>query len=196
VTPESTGCEKKEAWDKRARPPPRRATMYLAAAARLARPRAPALHRTIATTVSPPSAPAAYSASGSATVTPVSISNVEASWTKLSPDEKASVHQQLEAVQQKDWKELSIDEKKAGEYLYFFSATGALDRRKPGVGVLLFCLFIVCSLYSFFLSPTDYALPNRSPARAINSRTRRTRTSLLCRFRTTWTTSSHRHASG
>lgn len=86
--------------------------MYLAAAARLARQRAPALHRCIATTVASPSAP-----SSSSSVTPVPISNVEASWTKLSPEEKASVHQQLEEIQKKDWRELTIDEKKAGEYL-------------------------------------------------------------------------------
>jgi cytochrome c oxidase subunit 4 len=92
--------------------------MYLAAAARLARQRAPtSLRRSIATTVSPHSSPAAaaYPSPGSAAVTPVAISNVEASWTKLSPEERASVHQQLETVQQKDWKELSVDEKKAGE---------------------------------------------------------------------------------
>jgi cytochrome c oxidase subunit 4 len=84
--------------------------MYLAAAARLARQRAPVLHRTIATTVTSPSAPAS-----SSTPTPISLSNVEATWTTLAPEEKASVHQQLEEVQKKDWRELSIDEKKAGE---------------------------------------------------------------------------------
>ncbi|XP_006456398.1 COX4 subunit IV of cytochrome c oxidase [Agaricus bisporus var. bisporus H97] len=91
--------------------------MYLAAAVRLARQRAPAsLHRSIATTVS---APTTYSSSSSPSVSPVPISNVEASWTKLSPEERASVHQQLETIQQKDWKELSVDEKKAAYYVAF-----------------------------------------------------------------------------
>ena len=53
-------------------------------------------------------------ASASASVTPVPLSNVEAQWEKLSPEEQVAVHQQLEQIQKKDWKELSLDEKKAG----------------------------------------------------------------------------------
>lgn len=48
-------------------------------------------------------------------VTPIALANVEAQWTKLSEDEQAAVHEQLENVQVKDWRELSVDEKKAGE---------------------------------------------------------------------------------
>jgi hypothetical protein len=44
----------------------------------------------------------------------VPLSNVEAQWEKLTADEQLAVHQQLEELQKKDWKELSIDEKKAG----------------------------------------------------------------------------------
>jgi len=47
-------------------------------------------------------------------VTPVPLSNVEALWAKLNGDEKLAVHEQLEALQLKDWKTLSMDEKKAG----------------------------------------------------------------------------------
>lgn len=50
----------------------------------------------------------------SSRVAPVPISNVEALWAKLSGDEKLAVHEQLEALQLKDWKTLSVDEKKAG----------------------------------------------------------------------------------
>jgi cytochrome c oxidase subunit 4 len=46
--------------------------------------------------------------------TPVPLSNLEALWTKLNSDEKLAVHEQLEALQLKDWKTLSMDEKKAG----------------------------------------------------------------------------------
>lgn len=84
--------------------------MHLSAVVRLARHRVPVLHRPIATTVTSPLAPSSPSAAA-----PVRLSNVEASWTKLTPEEKASVHQQLEDIQKKDWKELSVDEKKAGE---------------------------------------------------------------------------------
>jgi cytochrome c oxidase subunit 4 len=48
-------------------------------------------------------------------VTPISLANVEAQWTKLAEEEQAAVHEQLESLQVKDWKELSLDEKKAGE---------------------------------------------------------------------------------
>ncbi|KAG2019637.1 hypothetical protein CC2G_005057 [Coprinopsis cinerea AmutBmut pab1-1] len=52
-------------------------------------------------------------------VAPVPLSNIEASWAKLSEAEQAAVHEQLEAIQVKDWKELSIDEKKAAYYVAF-----------------------------------------------------------------------------
>lgn len=52
----------------------------------------------------------------------IPLSNVEAQWEKLSSDEQLTVHQQLEALQKKDWKELSIDEKKAGEPVSLSSA--------------------------------------------------------------------------
>jgi len=87
--------------------------MHLSAIARLARQRVPVLHRSIATTVPSPPAPSSPSAAA-----PIRLSNVEASWTKLTPEEKASVHQQLEEIQKKDWKDLSIDEKKAGEFYF------------------------------------------------------------------------------
>jgi len=87
--------------------------MHLSAIARLACQRVPVLHRSIATTVTSTPAPSSPS-----TVAPIRLSNVEASWTKLTPEEKASVHQQLEEIQKKDWKELSIDEKKAGEFYF------------------------------------------------------------------------------
>ncbi len=51
----------------------------------------------------------------SSRVAPIPLSNIEAQWAKLSAEEKVSVHEQLELLQQKDWKELSIDEKKACE---------------------------------------------------------------------------------
>ena len=51
-------------------------------------------------------------------VAPIPSSNVEAHWGKLSSDEKVSLHEQLGLLQRKDWKELSLDEKKAGEYTF------------------------------------------------------------------------------
>ena len=54
------------------------------------------------------------SAAGAARIVPIPLSNVEAQWAKLSSEEKVAVHEQLEVLQKKDWKELSLDEKKAG----------------------------------------------------------------------------------
>jgi len=44
----------------------------------------------------------------------IPLSNVEAQWQKLTADEQLTVHQQLEELQKRDWKTLSLDEKKAG----------------------------------------------------------------------------------
>lgn len=43
------------------------------------------------------------------------IPNIEARWNSMSKVEQYAVYRQLEEVQRKDWKELSLDEKKAGE---------------------------------------------------------------------------------
>lgn len=54
------------------------------------------------------------------------LSNVEVQWAKLAKDEQVQIYRQLEAVQKKDWKSLTIDEKKAGKSsfgvtVFFFS---------------------------------------------------------------------------
>lgn len=54
----------------------------------------------------------------------IPLSNVEAQWEKLNADEQLTVHQQLEELQKRDWKTLSIDEKKAGQFsvnVHYFS---------------------------------------------------------------------------
>jgi len=43
------------------------------------------------------------------------LANIEASWKDLASEEQYQVYQQLGELQKKDWKELSMDEKKAGE---------------------------------------------------------------------------------
>ncbi|KAA1469312.1 cytochrome c oxidase subunit IV [Dentipellis sp. KUC8613] len=59
------------------------------------------------------------SVTGAAAAAPIPLGNVEAQWARLSADEQLAVHQQLESLQKKDWKELSIDEKKAAYYVAF-----------------------------------------------------------------------------
>lgn len=48
------------------------------------------------------------------------LANIEASWKSLPAEEQFEVNQQLEELQKRDWKELSVDEKKAGELDLFF----------------------------------------------------------------------------
>lgn len=90
------------------------------AALRLARRGAPPLRpyaRCLATTTANPAHVASASAAPSASSRKQSIiplSNVEAQWEKLTQEERLTVHDQLEELQKKDWKTLSLDEKKAG----------------------------------------------------------------------------------
>ena len=60
----------------------------------------------------------------------IPLSNVEAQWATLSPSEQTAVHQQLEDLQRKDWKTLSLAEKKAGtsyDLSFLFLAGNGLD---------------------------------------------------------------------
>ena len=52
----------------------------------------------------------------------IPLSNVEAQWEKLTSDEQLTVHQQLEELQKRDWRTLSLDEKKAGGCIRLFLA--------------------------------------------------------------------------
>ena len=93
----------------------------MSAALQLARSRARLAlsRRCMATATAHPggASPSAATASSSHSVIP--LSNVEAQWEKLSAEEQVTVQQQLEELQKKDWKTLSLDEKKAGSYLLF-----------------------------------------------------------------------------
>ena len=90
----------------------------MSAAIQLARTRArfALSRRCMATAAAHPAAASSSSATASEAVVP--LSNVEAQWEKLSKDEQSIVHRQLEDIQKKDWKTLSIDEKKAGTFRF------------------------------------------------------------------------------
>ena len=83
-------------------------------ALRLARPRLPLRSgsRTLAAAATSAHGAASTASSSAAPVVP--LSNVEAMWERLSANEQLAIHQQLEELQKKDWKSLTIDEKKAG----------------------------------------------------------------------------------
>ncbi|KAI5455223.1 Cytochrome c oxidase subunit 5B, mitochondrial [Naganishia albida] len=55
------------------------------------------------------------------------LGNIEATWTKLPKEEQYEVYRTLEEVQKRDWKQLTVDEKKAS----YFVAYGPHGPRAP-----------------------------------------------------------------
>ncbi|KIK63718.1 hypothetical protein GYMLUDRAFT_162296 [Collybiopsis luxurians FD-317 M1] len=97
--------------------------------------------RCLATTANPAhvaSASAASSSPSSSKASIVSLSNVEAQWDHLSVEEKSTVYQHLEEVMKKDWKELSLDEKKAAYYVAFGPHGPRAPVSKPGENFKVF----------------------------------------------------------
>jgi len=68
----------------------------------------------------------------------IPLSNVEAQWATLSGEEKTVVHEQLEVLQKKDWKLLSLDEKKAAYYVAFGPHGPRAPVSKPGDSLKIF----------------------------------------------------------
>jgi cytochrome c oxidase subunit 4 len=90
-------------------------------AIRLARPRAYLSSRQIARSLSAAAHTSTVTTTTSSAANAViPLSNVEAQWEKLTAEEQLTVHQQLEELQKRDWKTLSLDEKKAGARSIFF----------------------------------------------------------------------------
>jgi cytochrome c oxidase subunit 4 len=75
------------------------------------------------------------STASSSTPSIIPLSNVEAQWEHISRDEQIQVHRQLEALQKKDWKTLSIDEKKAAYYIAFGPHGPRTAVSPPGTGL-------------------------------------------------------------
>ncbi|KAG1756862.1 COX4, subunit IV of cytochrome c oxidase [Suillus paluster] len=101
-------------------------------AIRLARPRV-SLRRLATTAQVPTSGP-----SSSVTASVIPLSNVEAQWEKMSQSDQAVVHRQLEELQKKDWKSLSLDEKKAAYYVAFGPHGPRASVSPPGQGLKVF----------------------------------------------------------
>ncbi|KAJ3482482.1 hypothetical protein NLI96_g6961 [Meripilus lineatus] len=75
--------------------------------------------RAIAATANASHATQAATAGSSGSSAVIPLTNVEAQWEALSADEQLAVHNQLEEIQKRDWRTLSIDEKKAAYYVAF-----------------------------------------------------------------------------
>ncbi|KAI0253473.1 cytochrome c oxidase subunit IV-domain-containing protein [Lactifluus subvellereus] len=93
----------------------------------------------------PPHAGPTTSSHATAAASAIPLSNVEAQWATLNQAEQAAVHQQLEVLQRKDWKSLSLSEKKAAYYVAFgphgprapVSPPGTTVKILAGVSVLI-----------------------------------------------------------
>ncbi|POW08350.1 hypothetical protein PSTT_07626 [Puccinia striiformis] len=77
------------------------------------------------------------SSSTSRTSSLPSISNIEAAWKEMSPQEQESIFHHLEGLQKKDWTQLSLDEKKASYWVSFGPHGPREPLHAPGSGVKL-----------------------------------------------------------
>ncbi len=76
-------------------------------------------------------APTVTRTSSTASQSIIPLANVEAHWERLTQEEQLAVHRQLEEVQKKDWKLLSLDEKKAGESRASKQLNACVELRAP-----------------------------------------------------------------
>ena len=60
--------------------------------------------------------PTTSAAASSAPRAAIPLANIEAQWERMSSEDQVAVHEQLEELQKKNWKELSLAEKKAGMF--------------------------------------------------------------------------------
>lgn len=133
--------------------------MHATAALRIVR-------RGLATAAAHPPHVASSSAASSTTVSAASaipLSNVEAQWATLSSSEQAAVHQQLEELQQKDWKTLSLAEKKAGPSPFF--AHMAQGKR---VSPIFFFFGLFGGVFFFFFIAYYVAFGPHGPRAPVN----------------------------
>ncbi|KAF8516930.1 cytochrome c oxidase subunit IV-domain-containing protein [Hysterangium stoloniferum] len=65
----------------------------------------------------------------------IPLSNVEAQWETLTKQEKVDTALQLEELQKKDWKQLSLDEKKAIYYVAYGPHGPRTPKNPPGTAI-------------------------------------------------------------
>jgi len=80
----------------------------------------------------------ATTTASSSTPSIIPLSNVEAQWENITREEQIQVHRQLEVLQKKDWKTLSLDEKKAAYYVAFGPHGPRTAVSPPGTGLKVF----------------------------------------------------------
>ncbi|WWC57992.1 uncharacterized protein I303_100527 [Kwoniella dejecticola CBS 10117] len=90
-----------------------------------------------------------------------SLGNIEASWKGLSAENQYEIYQQLEQIQKKDWKELTLDEKKAAYFVAFGPHGPRTPVNEKGHGIKVFAgvLAAVGAAYGTFLFVRSQAPP-------------------------------------
>ncbi|KAG8933312.1 Cytochrome c oxidase subunit 5A [Tulasnella sp. 417] len=83
---------------------------------------------------------AASTTTTSAASSVIPVSNIEAQWETLTSKEQTEVYEQLLEAQKRDWKTLSIDEKKAAYYISFGPHGPRKPVDEPGSGLKVFGL--------------------------------------------------------
>ncbi|GAA95646.1 uncharacterized protein L969DRAFT_92775 [Mixia osmundae IAM 14324] len=71
------------------------------------------------------------------------LGNIEASWAGLTPTEQKGLSSHLEELQRKDWKELSLEQKKAIYYVAFGPHGPRAPVDAPGAGAKIFVSVVV-----------------------------------------------------
>jgi len=82
-------------------------------------------------------APTVTRTSSSSSESPIPLANVEAQWERLTAEEQLTVHRQLEDLQKKDWKQLTLDEKKAAYYIAFGPHGPRAPIKPPGANATI-----------------------------------------------------------
>ncbi|KAK8845301.1 hypothetical protein IAR55_006014 [Kwoniella newhampshirensis] len=90
------------------------------------------------------------------------LGNIEASWKTLPAEEQYEVYQQLEQLQKKDWKELTLDEKKAAYFVAFGPHGPRAPVSEPGHGLKVFggVAAAVAAAFGFFTLAKSYSAPS------------------------------------
>ncbi|OWZ29553.1 cytochrome c oxidase subunit 4 [Cryptococcus neoformans] len=89
------------------------------------------------------------------------LGNIEASWKTLPAEEQYEVYQQLEQLQKKNWKELTIDEKKAAYFVAFGPHGPRTPANEPGhsLKVVVGVVALVGAAYGVFALARSQAAP-------------------------------------
>jgi len=93
----------------------------------------------------------------------IPLSNVEAQWEKMSTEEQMQVHSQLEELQKKNWKDLTIDQKKAAYYVAFGPHGPRADINPPGTALRTIAYVLAAVAVSGVISLTIRQYANGPP---------------------------------